>query len=60
MGHSEGIKGRLENHNVTRDDQFTLTELYNDKFDGKDVPKFLVGHSMGGFISTNMVAERPD
>lgn len=34
--------------------------MYDEKYDGKDIPKFLVGHSMGGFISTTMVAERPD
>ena len=42
------------------DDLMAFTESVDDKFGGRDVPHFLVGHSMGGFLATKLSIEAPD
>lgn len=65
-GYSDGIKGYLDNYNDTIDDILTLLiHLYstsstlNDHYlqqKGKQLPLFIIGHSMGGAISINVAS----
>ena len=60
FGFSEGTKGFIASPEQSRDDILEYTELVNQKFGGKDVPHFMVGHSLGGAICMFAAAERPE
>jgi acylglycerol lipase len=42
-----------------KEDHFTYFDLIDDKFGGRDVPKYLIGYSFGGLISTHLTYQRP-
>ena len=42
------------------DDLNEFTEKVDKQFGGKDVPHFLVGQSMGGYLSARLSVELPD
>ena len=56
FGLSEGVKGRIESVDMHKQDIEKFNELYLSKFGDADVPKFLMGHSLGGMISSFIVA----
>lgn len=51
FGHSGGLKGRVESLDVQKADIQKFTDLYLQKYgDQGNVPKFMLGHSLGGLI----------
>lgn len=59
-GFSEGRKAVIESEQIVKGDLLEHTRLVNEKFGGKDVPHFLVGHSLGGQLSLWMAAQNPN
>ncbi len=58
-GRSGGHSGYVNSINDFVHDQKEFTELIREK-EGKDIPLFLLGHSMGSFISILYIADYPD
>ena len=42
------------------EDLLEFTEKVDEKFGGQNVPHFLVGQSMGGFLATSLAIEAPE
>ena len=60
FGRSEGTRGYIESPEQACDDILTFSEQIEQKFGGKDVPLFTIGHSLGGALALFAAAERPD
>ena len=60
FGYSEGRRGVFESQQIIMDDLNEFTEKIDTQFGGKDVPHFLVGQSMGGFLSARLSVEIPE
>lgn len=59
FGKSEGTRGRVESVNAVINDLEKFSIEYCKQYDQSgDTPKFLLGHSMGGLISTFMAANQ--
>jgi len=57
FGHSEGRRGVVESSKICVEDQLSFIDKVDQAYGGKDVPKFIVGHSLGGLISLSILAE---
>ena len=60
FGNSEGRRGVLESRRIVMDDLLAFTGEVDEKFGGKDVPHFLIGQSLGGFLAASLAAEAPE
>ena len=60
FGFSEGRDGVVEDESIASEDMLYFTEKIDEKFGGKDVPHFLVGHSLGGLISLMLSTQAPE
>ncbi len=57
-GKSEGRRNHIMNHEEFVDDCYKLSEIIKGKY--KDLPFFIVGHSMGSFIAQRYVIKHPN
>lgn len=57
-GQSEGLRGHIDSFNEYSDS--TLILLHKAEQELPQVPKFLIGHSMGGLIATQFLLEYQD
>lgn len=57
-GRSDGAQAYIEDHNTYLDDANTAVELA--KKENPDLPIFMLGHSMGGFIAAGYGVKYPD
>lgn len=60
FGFSQGTRGLIMSPEQARDDILLFTEKVNEKFGGKDVPHFTIGHSLGGALQIYAACEQPD
>jgi acylglycerol lipase len=59
FGKSEGARGRIEGFGSVVNDIQKFNEEYCKQYDTSgDTPKFLLGHSMGGLVSTFLAANQ--
>jgi pimeloyl-ACP methyl ester carboxylesterase len=49
----------LESWSQIKEDHFNYFDLIDSKYGGESVPKYLIGYSFGGLISTHLLTERP-
>jgi len=54
FGYSEGPRGMLESESQVMNDHLEYFAKVKSKFGGKDVPQFMLGHSLGGLISLKL------
>ena len=63
-GSSEGVRGKIESLESVLGDLHTFNLKYQTQFgnnqDGKQVPIFLLGNSMGGLYATHLAEQFPD
>lgn len=52
--------GVIESWEATIEDYFNFFDKIYSKYGGKDVPKYLIGYSLGGLMSTHFATLRPD
>ena len=52
-------KGVVESWPSTVEDYFNFFGQYDDKYGGDDVPKYIVGHSMGALMSLHFTVMKP-
>lgn len=60
FGHSEGARGIFESCELLMSDLLTHIDKVDEVFGGPDVPKFLLGYSLGGLQCPKIAALRPD
>jgi alpha-beta hydrolase superfamily lysophospholipase len=51
--------GVIESWEATVEDHFNFFDKLDNKIGGRDVPKFLIGYSLGGLMATHFSVIRP-
>lgn len=54
FGHSQGKRGVLDSEESLLNDHLEYFELVNSKFGNNSIPKFLLGHDLGGLLSLKL------